>query len=57
MTRRLRDIAAHDAQISQDVHNGLRLSTAYTLEELKTILGRQGLCVLSYSKRDGRTEY
>ena len=47
ITRRLQDIATQDAQISQDVHNGLRLSTEYTLEELKTILGRQGLCVLS----------
>ena len=46
ITRRLRTIAGEDAQISQDVHNGISPSTEYTLEELKTILGRQGLCVL-----------
>jgi len=42
ITRRLRTIAAQDAQVSQDVHNGISPSTEYTLEELKTILGRQG---------------
>jgi hypothetical protein len=47
ITRRLRIIATQDAQISQDVHNGLSLSNAYTLDELRIILGRQGLYVLS----------
>lgn len=46
ITRRLRTIAVQDAQISQDIHNGISLSSEYTLEELKTILGRQALYVL-----------